>query len=50
MRKGKGSARDALSALDQVAASGETEDARPSLLAEVLEGMALDEPPARSRR
>jgi DNA polymerase-3 subunit gamma/tau len=47
VRKGKGSARDALSALDQVAASGETEDARPSLLAEVLDGIA-EEDPARS--
>jgi len=47
VRKGRGSARDALSALDQVVASGETEDSRPSLLNEVVAGLA-DEDPARS--
>jgi len=44
VRKGKGSARDALSALDQVAASGETEDARPALLADVVSGIAEEDP------
>lgn len=45
VRKGKGSARDALSALDQVAASGEVADERPARLGEVLLGIA-DENPA----
>ena len=44
VRKAKGSARDALSALDQVAASGEFSDERPARLAEVLEGIANEEP------
>ena len=44
VRKAKGSARDALSALDQVAASGEFTDERPARLAEVLEGIANEEP------
>ncbi len=44
VRKGHGSARDALSALDQVAASGETEDSRPALIGEVVEGICAEEP------
>ena len=44
VRKGKGSARDALSALDQVAASGEVADERPGRLAEVLAGIADEDP------
>ena len=39
VRKGRGSARDALSALDQVAASGESTDLRPAFI-EVIEGIA----------
>jgi DNA polymerase III subunit gamma/tau len=38
VRRGRGSARDALSALDQVAASGEATEARPGL-DEVVEGL-----------
>jgi DNA polymerase-3 subunit gamma/tau len=38
VRKGKGSARDALSALDQVSASGEASESRPGLT-EVIEGL-----------
>ena len=38
VRKGRGSARDALSALDQVAASGESGDLRPEFI-EVIEGI-----------
>ena len=44
VRKGKGSARDALSALDQVAASGETSDGRPAFFGEIVDGLALEEP------
>ena len=39
MRRGRGSARDALSALDQVVASGSADAARPEL-AEVLDALA----------
>jgi len=39
VRKGRGSARDALSALDQVAASGESSDLRPAFI-DVIEGIA----------
>ncbi len=42
VRKGRGSARDALSALDQVAASGESTDLRPAFI-EVIEGIADDD-------
>ena len=38
VRKGKGSARDALSALDQVAASGESTESRPEL-SSVVDGL-----------
>ncbi len=43
VRKGRGSARDALSALDQVAAGGEVEDESP-LLAELGEALAERDP------
>lgn len=46
VRKGRGSARDALSALDQVAASGDATDIRPALI-EVIEGLC-DEDAGRS--
>jgi DNA polymerase III subunit gamma/tau len=42
VRRGRGSARDALSALDQVAATGTAEDARPEL-DEVVEAIADDD-------
>ena len=42
VRKGKGSARDALSALDQVAASGEASDSRPALN-DVVEGLCEED-------
>jgi DNA polymerase III subunit gamma/tau len=42
VRRGRGSARDALSALDQVAATGSADDARPEL-AEVVEAIAEDD-------
>ena len=42
VRKGKGSARDALSALDQVSASGDTNDSSPAL-GEVLEGICEED-------
>ena len=42
VRRGRGSARDALSALDQVAASGSAEDARPEL-DEVVESLAEED-------
>lgn len=42
VRRGRGSARDALSALDQVAASGSAEDARPEL-AEVVEALGEED-------
>jgi DNA polymerase-3 subunit gamma/tau len=42
VRRGRGSARDALSALDQVAASGSADDARPEL-AEVVESVAEED-------
>jgi DNA polymerase-3 subunit gamma/tau len=42
VRKGRGSARDALSALDQVAASGEALESRPGLT-EVIEGLCDEE-------
>ena len=42
VRKGRGSARDALSALDQVVASGESTDLRPAFI-EVIEGIADDD-------
>jgi DNA polymerase-3 subunit gamma/tau len=42
VRRGRGSARDALSALDQVAASGSAEDARPEL-AEVVESLGAED-------
>ena len=42
VRKGRGSARDALSALDQVAASGESTDLRPAFI-DVIEGIADDD-------
>ncbi len=45
VRRGRGSARDALSALDQVVASGSTDAARPEL-ARVLDAMAEGEPAA----
>ena len=41
VRRGRGSARDALSALDQVAASGSADDARPEL-SEVIEALCDD--------
>ena len=41
VRRGRGSARDALSALDQVAASGSADDARPEL-SEVVEALCDD--------
>jgi DNA polymerase III subunit gamma/tau len=42
VRRGRGSARDTLSALDQVAATGSADDARPEL-AEVVEAIAEDD-------
>ena len=42
VRKGKGSARDALSALDQVSASGEAAESRPGL-SEVVEGLCEED-------
>ncbi len=42
VRRGRGSARDALSALDQVAASGSAEEARPEL-SEVVESIGEDD-------
>jgi len=45
VRRGRGSARDTLSALDQVVASGSAEDTRPELTA-VLDAVADDEPGA----
>jgi len=42
VRRGRGSARDALSALDQVAASGSAEEARPEL-SEVIESIGDDD-------
>ncbi len=42
VRRGRGSARDALSALDQVAASGSADDARPEL-DEVLEALGEED-------
>jgi len=42
VRKGRGSARDALSALDQVAASGDATDIRPALI-EVIEGLCEED-------
>ncbi len=45
VRRGRGSARDALSALDQVVASGSTDAARPEL-AQVLDALAAGEPAA----
>ena len=42
VRRGRGSARDTLSALDQVAATGEADDARPEL-AEVVEAIGEDD-------
>ena len=45
VRRGRGSARDALSALDQVVASGSTDAARPEL-ARVLDALAEGEPAA----
>ena len=41
VRRGRGSARDALSALDQVAASGSADEARPEL-SEVIEALCDD--------
>ena len=46
VRKGRGSARDALSALDQVAAAGDADDSSPALN-EVMEGLC-EEDAARS--
>ena len=45
VRRGRGSARDALSALDQVVASGSADAARPEL-AQVLDALAGGEPAA----
>ncbi|HXN61948.1 MAG TPA: DNA polymerase III subunit gamma/tau, partial [Acidimicrobiales bacterium] len=45
VRRGRGSARDALSALDQVVASGSSDAARPEL-AQVLDALAGGEPAA----
>ncbi len=45
VRRGRGSARDALSALDQVAASGSSDAARPELSL-VLTAVAADDAPA----
>jgi DNA polymerase III subunit gamma/tau len=42
VRRGRGSARDALSALDQVAAAGSADDARPGL-DDVVEGLCADD-------
>jgi DNA polymerase-3 subunit gamma/tau len=42
VRRGRGSARDALSALDQVAASGSAEDARPEL-SEVVDALGEED-------
>jgi len=42
VRRGRGSARDTLSALDQVAATGSADDVRPEL-AEVVEAIAEDD-------
>jgi len=42
VRKGHGSARDALSALDQIAASGDDADVRPAI-SEVIEGMCEED-------
>ncbi len=42
VRRGHGSARDALSALDQVVASGDSGDVRPSLV-DVIEGMVAED-------
>jgi DNA polymerase III subunit gamma/tau len=42
VRRGRGSARDALSALDQVAASGSVEDVRP-VLGEVIEAIGAED-------
>ena len=42
VRKGRGSARDTLSALDQVAASGDATDIRPALI-EVIEGLCEED-------
>jgi DNA polymerase III subunit gamma/tau len=43
VRRGRGSARDTLSALDQVAASGSAEGVRPEL-AEIVDSIAEDDP------
>ncbi|HVX22838.1 MAG TPA: DNA polymerase III subunit gamma/tau [Acidimicrobiales bacterium] len=43
VRRGRGSARDALSILDQVAASGSAADARPEV-AELVEAIEVDDP------
>jgi DNA polymerase-3 subunit gamma/tau len=42
VRKGHGSARDALSALDQIAASGDDADVRPAI-SEVIEGLCEED-------
>jgi len=42
VRRGRGSARDALSALDQVVASGSADDARPEL-AEVVDAVGVED-------